>query len=101
MLRVPLSFADCLVSQIGDAIEIILATQLAEMALIDTELNFGRNHNDVAVGGGQCGGSNADLAGGNGPGLASAIVSYPREVYSQDSFLVFYTTSLFRLNLFR
>lgn len=68
MLRVPLIVSDCLVSQIGDAIEIILATQLAEMALIDNELNFGRNHNDVAVCGGQCGGSFADLAGENGPG---------------------------------
>lgn len=52
MLRVPLSFADCLVSQIGVEIEIILATQRAEMAVIDNELNFDRNHNDVAVGGG-------------------------------------------------
>lgn len=53
MLRVPLSFTACLVSQIGVEIEIILATQRAEMAAIDSELNFDRNHNDVAVGGGQ------------------------------------------------
>lgn len=74
----PLSFSACLVSQIGVEIEILLAIQRARMAAIASELNFDRNHNDVAVGGGQKWGvSNADLAGENGPGLASAIVALP------------------------
>jgi hypothetical protein len=38
------------------------------MAVIDGELNFDRDHNDVAVSGGECGGNNADLTGEYGPG---------------------------------
>jgi hypothetical protein len=61
-----------------------------QLALIDNELNFGRNHNDVAVGGGLMWGKDADLAGENGPALTSAIVGYPGDVHS---FLVFNTAS--------
>lgn len=90
MLRVPLSFVDCVGSQIGDEIEIILATQLAEMALVDKELNFGRNHNDVAVDGGQRWGERCRSSRRKWSG-ASISHREPSRAYPEDlySFLVF------------